>query len=197
MTDQCTLFLGDLSILCNENTLRDEFRMRDMAPTAIKIMRIDGRPRGFGFVSFPTKDLAVKAMTEMNGQTVHGRKLRIKFAAYRLPDMTPITTSALIHSVHVKFTTHLMTHFDGTLPSQLPLPVSPHFPGKFQRHQLTLLPALIPLHPTQRSYCRRSSYRTYPVSSVSPFSTLTPSSHASNLHTGSASAAAPSSPSNR
>jgi RNA recognition motif-containing protein len=121
MTDQCTLFLGDLSILCNENTLRDEFRMRDMAPTAVKIMRIDGRPRGVGFLSFLTKDLAVKAMTEMNGQTVHGRKLRIKFAAYRLPDMTPITTSALIHSVHVKFTTHLMTHFDGTSQLQLPL----------------------------------------------------------------------------
>ena len=109
-----TLCLGNLSILCTEDDIGEAFLARGFTPTGIKIMRSeDGRPRSFGFVRFATKDVAVDAMKELDGKTVHGRKLRIKFGARRLPDITPITSAAPIHSVHVKFTTELMSNFDG------------------------------------------------------------------------------------
>ena len=119
MTADNVLYLGDLSILASEEELQDELDARGFKPEEVKIMRAnDGRPRGFGFVSFATRSEAVAVMKEMDGQTLHGRKLRIKFAAHRVPDLTPITCSAPIHSVHVKFTTHLLSNFDGTyLPS--------------------------------------------------------------------------------
>ena len=171
-----TLFLGDLSILCTEDAIGEAFLARGFTPTGIKIVRSeDGRPRSFGFVRFATKDVAVDAMKELDGQTVYGRKLRIKFAARQLPDVTPITTAAPIHTVHVKFTTQLVAHFDGNArlyllchvlcpcalflaasnlcpsPTGLLIPNRPIYRRHHQHHHVL----------TQRSCWRRFSVRTY------------------------------------
>ena len=136
-----TLFLGDLSILCHENDLEEAFFERGYRPArgSIKIMRngLDHHPRGYGFVSFETMGEAMAAMKDMDGLVVHGRKLRIKFAARKQPDLTPLTCADPIHSVHVKFITRLTANFDGAwrvdffvsfsfsnarFPTPLPLP---------------------------------------------------------------------------
>ena len=136
-----TLFLGDLSILTHELDLLDELQRFGHEPSlnSVKVMRgTDSHPRGYGFVSFFTREEAVAAMEGMEGHAVHGRKLRIKFAARRIVDMTPLTCEGPVHSVHVTFVTKLMSNFDGAWTKTCRFFFSPSI-------FLTILGPLLPL----------------------------------------------------
>uniref|UniRef100_A0A182MRB5 Polyadenylate-binding protein n=1 Tax=Anopheles culicifacies TaxID=139723 RepID=A0A182MRB5_9DIPT len=67
-----------------DDTIDDERLRKEFAPygtiTSAKVMRNNGRSKGFGFVCFSAPDEATKAMTEMNGRTVCQKPLFVVLA---------------------------------------------------------------------------------------------------------------------
>ena len=73
----CSLFVGDLSIFCDETDLQNAFssfgEIRD-----IRIQRGKGKHShslSYGFVEFSTHGGAENALTNMNGFELKGRKM--------------------------------------------------------------------------------------------------------------------------
>ena len=98
-----TLFVGDLSTSCTEKDLEEVFGM--VAPVRhVRMQRAQNTQAslGYGFVKMSSPLAAYKAMSTLNGVLLCGRKLRIKFAVYRMgtnPDDKQQPTNCL----HVKF----------------------------------------------------------------------------------------------
>lgn len=84
------LFIGNLSHDTSEEELKDI-----LAPyePILEITRPSdretGRPRGFAFVSFGTREAGEKAMEELDGTKLGGRELRINEAEDRRPGGHP------------------------------------------------------------------------------------------------------------
>ena len=103
-----TLFVGDLSSSCTERDLEEVFGMVGSV-RHVRMQRAQNTQAslGYGFVKMSSPLAAYKAMSTLNGFLVCGRKLRIKFAGYRMGangDEKQQPTNCL----HVKFT--------GTIP---------------------------------------------------------------------------------
>lgn len=74
---QYTLFVGDLSIFCTEDHLREAFE--DYGELLeVKIIRCEETKKNlsYGFVKYAETDSAVKAIEELDGAMVCGRPLR-------------------------------------------------------------------------------------------------------------------------
>lgn len=75
------LFIGGLSYGTDDMSLREAFAGYGEIIEARVIMdRETGRSRGFGFVSFASSDEASNAIQSMDGQDLHGRRIRVNYA---------------------------------------------------------------------------------------------------------------------
>jgi RNA recognition motif-containing protein len=71
------LFLGDLSMFCTEEDLRQAFiGFGELADVRIKRNKTTKKNLSYGFVEYVQPTCAVKAMNEMNGKIFCGRALR-------------------------------------------------------------------------------------------------------------------------
>lgn len=72
------LFLGDLSLFCNEDDISATFsQFGQLADVRIKRNKTTKRNLSYGFVEYLAMDSAVTAMNEMNGKVFCGRALRL------------------------------------------------------------------------------------------------------------------------
>ena len=81
------LFVGNLSWETSTDSLRQAFENGGHQVNDVHIVmdRESGRPRGFGFVEFSDDSSAQNAMSQMDGQDVDGRPIRISEARERAP----------------------------------------------------------------------------------------------------------------
>lgn len=81
-----TVYVGNMSHDITEEQVRELFADHG----SVQDIRIitdpyTGRPRGFAFVDMATEDGAAKAISEVDGQTVDGRELKVAEAKPRRP----------------------------------------------------------------------------------------------------------------
>jgi cold-inducible RNA-binding protein len=76
------LYVGQLSAEITNDELQQLFSARGFAVTSARVIcdREGGRSRGFGFVEFGSEDDAERAIDELNGTDVRGRKILVKEA---------------------------------------------------------------------------------------------------------------------
>ena len=80
------LFVGGLSWGTNDDGLREAFeRFGSIHEAKVILDRETGRSRGFGFVTFDNDDDAMGAMSEMDGQDLDGRSIKVNEAQERAP----------------------------------------------------------------------------------------------------------------
>ncbi|KAJ4974733.1 hypothetical protein NE237_007907 [Protea cynaroides] len=78
------LFIGGLSYSTDDQSLREAFGAYGEVIEARVIMdRETGRSRGFGFVSFTSGEEASSAIQALDGQDLHGRRVRVNYATDR------------------------------------------------------------------------------------------------------------------
>ncbi|XP_021770948.1 glycine-rich RNA-binding protein 2, mitochondrial-like [Chenopodium quinoa] len=76
------LFIGGLSFATDENSLREAFLpYGDVVEARVIFDRESGRSRGFGFVSYASAEEASSAIQALDGRDLHGRFLRVAYAA--------------------------------------------------------------------------------------------------------------------
>lgn len=81
------LFVGGLSYGTDESSLKEAFaQYGEVIEARIILDRDTGRSRGFGFISFPSSEEATSAMQSMDGQDLHGRRIRVNYATERRRD---------------------------------------------------------------------------------------------------------------
>ena len=70
------IYVGNLSYSATENSMRDLFEGFGQVTTAkIVTDKFTGSSRGFGFVEMPNNDEAQRAIAELNGKDLEGRKI--------------------------------------------------------------------------------------------------------------------------
>lgn len=75
------IYVGNLSRLTNEDAVRGAFeQFGQVASVKIILDRETRESRGFAFVDMPETDEAQKAIAEMNGVELEGRKLTVNEA---------------------------------------------------------------------------------------------------------------------
>jgi cold-inducible RNA-binding protein len=78
------LFVGNLSYDTTSEDLKDLFSQKGTCESASVITdRTTGRSRGFGFVEMASQSEAERAMSELNGHELQGRKLTVSEARER------------------------------------------------------------------------------------------------------------------
>ena len=78
------LYVGNLSFHTSEEALQDAFaQFGDVTEVRIVTDRETGRSRGFAFVSMADAQGATQAISQMDGQMVDGRALRVNQAEER------------------------------------------------------------------------------------------------------------------
>jgi RNA recognition motif-containing protein len=78
------LFVGGLSWDTRDEGLRDAFsEFGNVSEAKVITDRETGRSRGFGFVTFEQGADAAQAMSEMDGQMLDGRSIRVNEANER------------------------------------------------------------------------------------------------------------------
>ena len=76
------LFIGGISYSTDEMSLREAFaRYGEVVDARVIMDRETGRSRGFGFITFATTEDASSAIQAMDGQDLHGRRIRVNYAA--------------------------------------------------------------------------------------------------------------------
>ena len=75
------LYIGHLHFDCNEQDLRDAFgRFGEVLDATVIIDRATGRSRGFGFVTFTSREDGERAVAALNGAVLFGREIRVNEA---------------------------------------------------------------------------------------------------------------------
>ncbi|KAL6871537.1 hypothetical protein ACP4OV_014366 [Aristida adscensionis] len=78
------LFVGGLSYGTDDHSLKEAFgNYGQVIEARIIIDRDSGRSRGFGFVTYTSSEEASAAITALDGQDLHGRKIRVNHATER------------------------------------------------------------------------------------------------------------------
>ncbi|MED6145031.1 hypothetical protein PIB30_021179 [Stylosanthes scabra] len=78
------LFIGGVSYSTDEQSLREAFsRYGEVVDARIIVDRDSGRSRGFGFVTFSSAEEASSAIQALDGQDLHGRRIRVNYANER------------------------------------------------------------------------------------------------------------------
>lgn len=82
------LYVGNISFQTTENDLEDLFSpIGPVTEVNLIVDRATQRPRGFAFVTMQSEADAAKAVDQLNGQTVGGRKITVNAA--RPPEDRP------------------------------------------------------------------------------------------------------------
>ena len=80
------LFIGGLSFSTTEDRLRELFAGAGTVESAAVVTDRDtGRSRGFGFVEMATAEEAQRAISELNGKDLDGRKITVNVSNPRAP----------------------------------------------------------------------------------------------------------------
>ncbi len=80
------LFAGGLSWHTTDDSLRRAFEaFGEVLEARVVVDRQTGRSRGFGFVTFAQAEDADRAMAEMDGAELDGRRIRVNEAETRRP----------------------------------------------------------------------------------------------------------------
>ena len=78
------VFVGNLSYQTTEDDLRQLFAgVANVTSITLVTERDSGRSKGFAFVELATVEDAQKAISELNGQTLHDRAIRVDVARPR------------------------------------------------------------------------------------------------------------------
>jgi RNA recognition motif-containing protein len=78
------LYVGNLSFNTTQDSLRDAFAASgEVTDVHLVTDRATGQPRGFGFVTMGSAQMAQAAITAMNGANLDGRALRVNEAEER------------------------------------------------------------------------------------------------------------------
>ncbi|CAN0871125.1 Glycine-rich RNA-binding protein 3, mitochondrial [Linum grandiflorum] len=78
------VFVGGISYNTDDNSLRDAFaKYGDVLEARVIMDRESGRSRGFGFVTYTSSEEASSAIQALDGQELHGRQVRVNYAAER------------------------------------------------------------------------------------------------------------------
>lgn len=75
------LYVGNLDFNTSEDSLRDLFaEFGEVVSAKIIIDRDTGRSKGFGFVEMAAKNDGIKAISNLDGQEVNGRNIKVNEA---------------------------------------------------------------------------------------------------------------------
>ena len=106
-TDETHLWVGDLAVEVDESMLMQAFsQFPSITDTRVMCDIATGRSRGYGFVSFGSKEEAEQAVIAMAGQQIGGKPIRINWARQRAhqndlmmaPGRPPLPTSMSFQS---------------------------------------------------------------------------------------------------
>ncbi|MGB1490869.1 MAG: exosome complex RNA-binding protein Csl4 [Candidatus Poseidoniaceae archaeon] len=76
----CRLFIGGLSREAEEDEVRDMFKKHGKVKDFALMRDDDGNLRGFGFITFESKDMADAAIAALDGQKIKGRRIGVRDA---------------------------------------------------------------------------------------------------------------------
>ena len=80
------LYVGGLSYSTTSETLREYFAQCGTVESASVITdKFSGQSRGFGFVEMATSEEAQRAISELNGKDLDGRKITVNVSNPRTP----------------------------------------------------------------------------------------------------------------
>lgn len=80
----CRLYVGNLPYSIDDAGLRDLFsKFGEVVDVKVIIDFQSNRSKGFGFVTFADKSAGDKAVSEMDGTEIDGRKLKVNEARER------------------------------------------------------------------------------------------------------------------
>ena len=80
------LFVGNLTYVVSSDQLKEIFaKVGKVTEANVVVDKMTGRSRGFGFVEMATDDDAKKAIAELNGTEVEGRKIFVAEARPQAP----------------------------------------------------------------------------------------------------------------
>ncbi|XP_052179589.1 glycine-rich RNA-binding protein 3, mitochondrial [Diospyros lotus] len=75
------LFVGGISYATDDMSLREAFdKYGEVIEARVIIDRDTGRSRGFGFVTYTSSEQASAAIQALDGQDLHGRRVRVNYA---------------------------------------------------------------------------------------------------------------------
>jgi len=75
------LYIGNLPWTVSEEKLKELFsKFGEITEATIIADRYSGRSKGFGFVTFASKESADAAIAEMNGKEIDGRAIKVNEA---------------------------------------------------------------------------------------------------------------------
>ena len=75
------IYVGNLSYDASETDLRQAFeKFGEVTSVNIIKDKFSGEPKGFGFVEMPGKEMAMAAISGLNGQDLNGRALNVNEA---------------------------------------------------------------------------------------------------------------------
>ncbi|XP_011006579.1 PREDICTED: glycine-rich RNA-binding protein 3, mitochondrial-like isoform X2 [Populus euphratica] len=77
------IFIGGISFQTDDNGLKEAFDKYGNVVEGIIMDRDTGRSRGFGFVTYTSSEEASSAIQAMDGQDLHGRRVRVNYATER------------------------------------------------------------------------------------------------------------------
>ena len=85
-----TLFIGNLAFEMSDADLNKLFRdIRNVLDVRVAIDRRTGQPRGFAHADFVDVDSAVQGKTQLDGQELYGRQLRVDYSSPKANDRIP------------------------------------------------------------------------------------------------------------
>lgn len=91
------IYVGNLANSTSEPELRQSFeKFGEVTRVNIVLDKVDGKPKGFGFVEMPTLEQANAAILGLNGKDLGGQALAINEARSN-PSKTDATTGQMKH----------------------------------------------------------------------------------------------------
>src|SRR5512138_803205 len=84
------LYVGGLSYSTTSETLREYFaQCGNVQSAAVITDKFSGQSRGFGFIEMSTAEEAQRAISELNGKELDGRKITVNVSNPRAPGSGP------------------------------------------------------------------------------------------------------------
>ncbi|WVQ93581.1 hypothetical protein IAU59_000656 [Kwoniella sp. CBS 9459] len=124
-----TAYVGNLTFeLDSEDAVREFFADLDFVSVRILKDNATGKPKGFGYVEFPSKD-SLKAALDRSGQSLQGRVIRVNVAEPPSQRRDALPPSAAEESNQWRRATPLPSRTDAAAPARRTSSFSPSEPG--------------------------------------------------------------------
>ncbi|MDO8513011.1 MAG: RNA-binding protein [bacterium] len=84
--DEKRIYVGNIPYDYDDNKLKDLFaEYGEVTEVRVIIDKASGRSKGFGFVAMQDKEMADKAVKELNGKEIDGRAIVVNIARPMTP----------------------------------------------------------------------------------------------------------------